>query len=56
MSFWDIAWKGGFIWALWHFPLLFILYLPAGVAVLIPSLIGFYSIHRGHELYHEFFL
>ncbi|MFH5834984.1 CPBP family intramembrane glutamic endopeptidase [Proteiniclasticum sp. C24MP] len=41
MSFWDIAWKGGFVWALWHFPLLFILYLPAGAAVLIPSLIGF---------------
>ena len=41
MSFWDIAWKGGFVWALWHFPLLFILYMPFGYAVLIPSLAGF---------------
>jgi len=41
MSFWSIAWKGGLIWALWHFPLLFMMYLPLGPAVLIPSLIGF---------------
>ncbi|HSR04365.1 MAG TPA: CPBP family intramembrane glutamic endopeptidase, partial [Proteiniclasticum sp.] len=41
MSFWDIAWKGGFVWALWHFPILFILYMPLGYAVLIPSLAGF---------------
>ena len=41
MSFWENAWKGGFIWALWHFPLLFIMYLPLGIAVLVPSLIGF---------------
>lgn len=41
MSFWDIAWKGGFIWAIWHYPLLFIMYMPFGFAVLIPSLIGF---------------
>lgn len=41
MSFWDIAWKGGFIWAIWHYPLMVMMYLPLGVAVLIPSLIGF---------------
>lgn len=41
MSFWDIAWKGGIIWALWHYPLLFIMYMPLGVIVLIPSLVGF---------------
>lgn len=33
--------EGGFIWALWHYPLLFILYVDAGLAVLVPSLIGF---------------
>lgn len=40
-DFWHAAWKGGFIWALWHYPLLFILYVDAGLAVLVPSLIGF---------------
>ncbi len=40
-SFWDIAWKGGLIWAAWHFPLMILMYLPMGFAVLIPSLIGF---------------
>ncbi len=41
MSFWNIAFKGGLIWAVWHYPLLIIMYLPAGIGVLIPSLIGF---------------
>ncbi|MBN2287276.1 MAG: CPBP family intramembrane metalloprotease [Tissierellales bacterium] len=41
MSFWDIAWKGGFVWALWHFPLLFIMYMPMGLMILLPSLVGF---------------
>jgi membrane protease YdiL (CAAX protease family) len=40
-TFWDIAWKGGLIWAVWHFPLLVQMYLPLGPAVLIPSLVGF---------------
>lgn len=40
-SFWDIAWKGGLIWAVWHFPLMVRMYLPMGIAVLIPSLVGF---------------
>jgi membrane protease YdiL (CAAX protease family) len=41
MSFWDIAWKGGLIWAVWHFPVVIIMYMPLGLAVLIPSLVGF---------------
>lgn len=40
-SFWDIAWKGGLIWAVWHFPMMVQMYLPMGLAVLIPSLVGF---------------
>lgn len=40
-SFWDISLKGGLIWAVWHYPLMIILYLPSGFFVLIPSLIGF---------------
>ncbi len=41
MSFWDIAWKGGIIWAVWHYPLMFIMYMPLGLAVLLPTLVGF---------------
>ncbi len=41
MSFWDISFKGGIIWALWHYPLLVIMYLPFGLMVLLPSLVGF---------------
>ncbi len=42
LSFWDIAWKGGIIWALWHFPFMFILYMPLGVGgLLLPTLAGF---------------
>lgn len=40
-TFWDASWKGGLIWALWHYPLLVIMYLPNGIAVLLPSLVGF---------------
>ena len=40
-SFWTISWKGGLIWGLWHYPLLFIMYFNQGLMVLIPSLIGF---------------
>jgi membrane protease YdiL (CAAX protease family) len=40
-SFWDISAETGIIWAVWHFPLLFIMYLPLGPAMLLPSLIGF---------------
>ena len=40
-NFWDISWKGGLIWAVWHYPLMVIMYLPHGPFVLIPSLIGF---------------
>ncbi len=41
LSFWDIAWRGGLIWAFWHYPIMIIMYLPLGAAVLLPSLIGF---------------
>jgi membrane protease YdiL (CAAX protease family) len=41
MSFWDIAWKGGIIWAVWHYPLMFIMYMPFGYAVFLPTLAGF---------------
>ncbi|WP_147804482.1 CPBP family intramembrane glutamic endopeptidase [Alkalicoccus halolimnae] len=40
-SFWESAWKSGVIWAVWHYPLLVILYAEAGMFVLLPSLIGF---------------
>lgn len=40
-TFWDISWKGGLIWAFWHFPLMFYLYLNQGIFVLLPSLVGF---------------
>lgn len=40
-KFWDVSLKGGIIWAIWHYPLMVMLYLPFGLAVLIPSLIGF---------------
>lgn len=40
-TFWDTAWKGGLIWAVWHFPLMFILYFDQGIFVLLPSLVGF---------------
>lgn len=40
-TFWDVAWKGGLIWAVWHYPLLVILYIGQGFAVLLPSLVGF---------------
>lgn len=41
MSFWEIAWKGGLIWAFWHFPVVIMMYMPLGIAVLLPSLVGF---------------
>ncbi|MEQ8156560.1 MAG: CPBP family intramembrane glutamic endopeptidase [Clostridiaceae bacterium] len=41
MTFGDIAWKGGLLWALWHFPLIFFLYFNQGIFVLLPSFIGF---------------
>ena len=41
VSFWEAAWKGGLVWAVWHYPLLFVLYAEAGLMVLLPSLAGF---------------
>lgn len=41
ISFWEIAWKGGLIWAVWHYPAVLMMYIPLGIAVLVPSLVGF---------------
>lgn len=40
-SFWNTAWKSGLIWAVWHYPLMLMLYWGMGVAVALPTLIGF---------------
>jgi len=40
-SFWDVSWKGGLIWAAWHYPLMFFMYREQGIFVLIPTVIGF---------------
>lgn len=39
-SFWANAWKGGLLWAVWHFPLLTIMYWSLGLAML-PTIAGF---------------
>lgn len=39
-SFWSNAWKGGLFWAIWHLPLLAIIYWSLGFAML-PTLAGF---------------
>jgi membrane protease YdiL (CAAX protease family) len=40
-SFWRLTLKTGILWAIWHYPLMFILYWDQGPAMLLPSLIGF---------------
>ena len=40
-NFNQAAWIGGFVWALWHYPLMIILYSPLGIPVLISYLAGF---------------
>ncbi|URN82775.1 CPBP family intramembrane glutamic endopeptidase [Acetobacterium wieringae] len=40
-GFWLATWKGGIIWAVWHYPLMVILYLGQGPWVLLPTLVGF---------------
>lgn len=40
-SFWNTAWKSGLIWAVWHYPLMMWLYWGMGVAVALPTLLGF---------------
>lgn len=40
-TFWGAAWKGGLVWAVWHYPLMVILYWDLGVVVLLPTLVGF---------------
>lgn len=39
-TFWGAAWKGGLIWAVWHYPLMLILYWQLGV-VMILTIVGF---------------
>lgn len=39
--FWNIAWKSGLLWAVWHYPLMLLLYGGMGVAVALPTLAGF---------------
>jgi membrane protease YdiL (CAAX protease family) len=40
-SLWNASWKGGLIWAAWHYPLMFILYVGSGPAAFLSSLAGF---------------
>lgn len=40
-GFWPATWKGGIIWAVWHYPLMIFLYLGQGPWVLLPTLVGF---------------
>lgn len=40
-NFQNAAWTGGFIWALWHYPLMIIMYSSLGITVMITYLIGF---------------
>ncbi len=40
-SFWAASWKGGLIWAIWHYPMMIILYWGQSAFVVIPSLVGF---------------
>ena len=40
-NFQSAAWIGGFIWALWHYPLMIMMYRSLGISVMIPYLIGF---------------
>lgn len=37
----EAGWKLGWIWALWHFPLVIYLYKSIGIVILVPTLIGF---------------
>lgn len=39
-TFWGATWKGGFVWAVWHYPLMLILYWQLGF-VMILTIAGF---------------
>ena len=39
-TFWGAAWKGGLVWALWHYPLMLILYWQLGF-IMILTIAGF---------------
>lgn len=38
---WNLTWKTGLIWAIWHYPLMIMLYYPLGILTLIISTAGF---------------
>lgn len=40
-TFWQISLKSGLIWALWHFPMLFVFYEGLPIYALAPMLVGF---------------
>ncbi len=37
----EAGWKSGWVWAIWHFPLVIYLYSALPIAIIIPTLIGF---------------
>ena len=39
-TFWAAAWKGGLVWAVWHYPLMLMLYWHLGI-VMVLTLAGF---------------
>jgi membrane protease YdiL (CAAX protease family) len=40
-SFWDISWKTGLIWAIWHYPLMFYMYRDMNIAAILSLIFGF---------------
>jgi membrane protease YdiL (CAAX protease family) len=43
INFWDAGWNTGFVWALWHFPIVIMIFIQQGLdpAAIIGSLAGF---------------
>lgn len=40
-DFWDLSFKGGLIWAVWHFPILWLMYRTMPLAAVAPMFVGF---------------
>jgi membrane protease YdiL (CAAX protease family) len=40
-SFWDISWKTGLIWAIWHYPLMFYMYREIEILQILSIMFGF---------------